>query len=174
MSMPQVISSAAPVTNQPGFTLFELLIYVGILSTVVTGVILMVGEMFKIQAKVRSAFVLQDNLGLVEHRIKYSVQNAADLALPATGTGSVLRVNQTTSTGDTADFALSGGHVIVSIRGEAAVELTSPEIEITALTFERLQGTSPAIKYRISGRLRSAEPYLQLSEETTGYAKISR
>jgi len=160
--------------RQPGFTLFELLVYVAILSSVVTGVILMVGEMFKIQAKVRSAFVLQDNLDFAQHRIEYAVQGAADLTLPATGTGAVLRVAQTTSSGDTVDFALADGYVTMSVRGEAPVQLTSPEIRITAMTFERLQGQAPNVRYVLAGCLRSAEPYLQLSDQVTGLAKIIR
>ena len=166
---------ALSISNrQPGFTRFELLVYVAILSTVVTGVILMVGEMFKIQAKVRSAFVLQDNLDFAQHRIEYAVQGAADLALPATGTGAVLRVAQTTTTGDTVDFVLTDGYVTMSVRGETPVQLTSSEILVTGMSFERLQGKAPSVRYSLSAKLRSAEPYLQLTNQVTGLAKITR
>jgi len=85
-----------------------------------------------------------------------------------------LRVAQTTSTGDTVDFALTDGYVTMSVRGETPVQLTSPEILVTALSFERIQGKAPSIRYTLSGRLRSAEPYLQLSNQVTGLAKITR
>lgn len=158
----------------PGNTLLELLIYIGILATVIIGVIMIIGEMFRIQAKVRGAFVLRENMDYVSQRLSYGVQGGYDIVSPATGTGSWLRIQMSTSSSDTLDFGLSDGRVTMSVRNETPVPITSSEVEITSLTFQRLQGTPPTLRFFIDGNLRGVDQSYQVIHEIKGISGIRR
>lgn len=159
---------------QKGFTYIELLVYIGVLSTVIISVILMVGEMFKIQAKIRGAFVLKENLDYAMHRFSYAVQNGYDIVVPATSTGTWLRMQMSTGSADTVDFSLIDGQVTMSVRNETPVPITSREVQIDSLVFQRLQGTPPSIRFVLDGELRHVDPSFQTTAQTHGTASVRR
>lgn len=127
------------VQDKKGFTLFEFLIYLGIVSVVLTMAGAVALNIMLRKAKLTAVKEVSQNARLASEKISAAIRNAESILSPAAGgTASVLSLQ----TADTAEnptvFDLSGGALRIKKGLGAAVELTSGQVNVTNLAFSNV------------------------------------
>lgn len=131
--------SYKPKANQ-GFTLIELLIYLALVSAVVTSLILWVLNLSGLRDKNYVTAEVTTNRQFLSSFIAREVRQAAAVLLPTPGAaGAVLNLGRPGALADAA-FYVSAGTLYFEVLGQAAVPVTSRQVEIANLEFRNLAG----------------------------------
>lgn len=143
--------------NKKGFTLIELIIYIGIIGIVISGFVGYSLSVSGVRSKNYSAVTVQANARVVLQMMSRKIREAQSVASPlaaATSTQLVLRMSSVATT----TFSNIDGILYMKETGLATTTLTDNEIEIDNLLFTNLAPTGEraniqidlGIKYRVT------------------------
>lgn len=140
-------------SQQPAFTLVELLLYIVIMSTLLLGITQFF--MLMLDARVKNQTVNDVNQqGLfIMDSITHSIRNATSVTSPATGaTGASLTLVVPTSSASPTVFDLNGTTLRIKEGVATAIALTNNDVEVTNLSFRNLSrsGTSAIVQVRFT------------------------
>lgn len=115
-----------------GFTLIELILYVSIITIVMSGLIPFAWNVIEGSVKSSIEQDVSSQARYVSERIKYEIRNAADInSVSATS----ISLKETVPANDPTIIDLSGGKIRVKQGAGAAVNLNSNDTNVTALSF---------------------------------------
>lgn len=128
--------------SKKGFTLVELLLYLGIFSILLTVTLQMFGSVFEFQLESQAVSSVDVDGKFVINRFNYDVSKASSITLPATlgATGSALTivVNSQSLT-----YSLSNGDINLNNASTGTIDqLNSTETTASNLSFTRLEGSA--------------------------------
>ena len=119
-----------------GFTLVELLLYVGLLSMVMFSAALFLSMLLQSRTKNQVVAEVEQQGVLAGQRIMQVVRNSTLINTPAVGaSGSSLSVNMPQAALSPTVFALSSGVITMTEGAGTAVSLTNNLVSVTGLTF---------------------------------------
>lgn len=133
-----------------GFTLVELLLYVGLLSIVMFSAAVFLSLLLQSRTKNQVITEVEQQGVLAMQRMMQVVRNSTLINTPAVGaSGSALSVNLPQAALSPTVFALSGGAITMTEGAGAAVSLTNNLVSVTGLTFSNLSRASTPGTVRI-------------------------
>ena len=144
-----------------GVTLIETLIYVGITAILVSSIVLLTQVILNTSVRVKTSITLEENLQFAMVQIVGKIQKAANISAPISGTANSLTLGMTSAPENPTVFSLSNGAIMMTEGSGQALPVTSNEIEITNLSFTRLDAMSAAVQMQITGQLRNVSPSIQ-------------
>lgn len=127
-----------------GFTLIETLVYIALLSFLVTGALATIYGIVESGAITSDTTVVHDEGTFVLRKVEWALASATSISSPASGSGSFLAVTQTDGT--TINVRLSGDTIEMREDTGAYVPLTSENVVASSLTFTRLTGSPAGIE----------------------------
>jgi type II secretory pathway pseudopilin PulG len=126
--------------NQKGFSLVELLIYMGVLAVLIGVMSTLLGNIFDVQLDSSSSSSVDQDSRFIQGRMMYDMQRASSITLPAAGApGPMLQiiVNSVNYT-----YSLNGTNLQLN-DGTTTSQLNSTDTSISGLSFQHLgSGTS--------------------------------
>lgn len=128
-----------PVTNTRAFTLIEALIYLALMSVIITGAIASAYPLFTNTGR-SSVTILRDLESMfVFQKVSYLMNQASAITTPSSGAaGDTLTL---VVGGDAYEIELVDGAVTLTINGGERVPLTASRVDIENLTFTREAGS---------------------------------
>lgn len=118
-----------------GFTFIETILYVGILSIFITGVVNYALNFITIRTKSNVAQEVNDNLRLVMDRLSYEIRNATTLNSVSATT---LSVGTSETSRNPTVLSLINGQIFIKLGTGTSQPLTSDLVNISNLTFTNL------------------------------------
>lgn len=119
-----------------GFTLVELLLYVALVSSVVLVISVFFATVLPLRAKNQTIDEVEQQGRQTMQAILQSVRNAENINSPALGTGaSSLSLQSLTAGLNPTIFDLSSGAIRITEDAGSAINLTSPTVTASDLTF---------------------------------------
>lgn len=149
--------------SQRGFTLFELIIYVGIVGLILITLGLSLINMLYGRVKTRVISEVLSNARLIEQQLSDVARDAEGINLPASVFDSdpgVLSFNMVASAVDPTIFSLTAdnGNLQVSQAGENAVAITTDQVQVTNLEFHNLTGVGDTGVIQVEYTLQAFNP----------------
>lgn len=142
-----------------GYTLIELLLYVVIISTLLTTVTLFFGMTVETRVKNQSIAEVNDQGVLVMDHITQTIRNASSISAPTPGgSGSSLTLVVPTSSLSPTIFNLNGTALQVKEGTTATIALTNNDIQVTNLTFKNLTRSGTPGNVQVSFTLSRFNP----------------
>ena len=120
-----------------GFTIVELVIYMGLFSILLVVMTQMFISTLKVQLSAESTSNVEQDSRFILARMMYDIQNASDIVIPATlgaAPGNTLHIRVS---GNDYTFTLSGADLILDVNGTPN-KLNGHDTRITNLSFQRL------------------------------------
>jgi type II secretory pathway pseudopilin PulG len=149
-----MIRSAYLPTSQGGYTLIELLLYVTILGSLLTAVVLFFTLMTDANTKNQSMAEVNDQGIAVMDQITQTIRNATSITAPAAaGSGASLTLVVPTGSLSPTVYSLSGTTLQIKEGAAAAVALTSNDVQVTNLTFANLTRSGTKGLVQVSFRM---------------------
>lgn len=132
--------------QQKGYTLIELLLYVAIVSVLLTSVTLFYGVALDARVKNQSISEVEQQGTLAMEHITQAIRSASSVTAPVAGAtsgpnGQLTLVVPTGALSPTV-FNLSGGALQITEGASAAVPLTNSKVQVTSLTFDNISRPS--------------------------------
>ena len=128
-------------SNQKGFSLVEMLVYLGILAVVSGGSVTLLFSLDSIISQHRAQQLIARNATTALERALYEVRASDTVNTGSSVLGSSPGTLTLTSGATTTTFTLASGVMKVQTNAGAANALTSSEVSVTNLKFERLTNT---------------------------------
>lgn len=128
-----------------GFSLIEVVVYIGIFMVVSVGSVLMLLTLQKQVYQYRANQALARNAMSVMERLMLDIRSAGSLSTGTFGSspGNMTLVNGTTTTA----YGLSGGNVTVAVNGAASAALNGTPVSVSSLKFDHFDnGVSEAVR----------------------------
>lgn len=128
--------------NKKGFTLVELLLYMGIFSILLTVTLQMFGSVFELQLESQATSSVDVDGKFIINRFNYDISRASSITLPATpgASGSALTI---TVNSQDLTYSLSNGRINLNNASTATTDqLNSSETSASNLSFTRLEGAA--------------------------------
>lgn len=146
-------------SNQAGYTLIELLLYIVVISTLLTSITYFFGITIEARAKNQTIAEVNDQGALAMDYITQTIRNASSITTPAPA-GSAASLTLVVPTGSLSPtiFDLSGTTLRVKEGTGAAIPLTSNDIRVTGLTFRNLTRPSTPGNVQITLTLSHVNP----------------
>jgi type II secretory pathway pseudopilin PulG len=125
--------------KQAGFTLIELLLYVTIVSALLISISSFFGVVIEARVKNKTiSEVNQQGTAAMDYMLQ-TIRTATSITTPAAaGSGASLTLVVPTASLSPTIFNLSGTALQVKEGAAAAISLTSPDIQVTSITFKNL------------------------------------
>lgn len=137
--------------TQKGFTLIELMLYIGICSFMLLVVFLFVSQILEARVKAQTIAEVEQQGDWAVQVITQAIRNSASpINSPAAGaSANTLSLKFIDVTKNPTVFALSSGAITVSEAGGATINLTNSKIIISSLTFQNVTktGTKGSVKF---------------------------
>jgi len=137
--------------NQKGFTLIELILYIGIASFMLLVVFLFVSQILEVRTKGQVIAEVEQQGYWAVQVITQAIRNSkAPINLPAVASsGPSLSLTMADGTKNPTAFSLSSGAILMSESGGSTIPLTNSNITISNLNFQNLtaNGTKGNIKF---------------------------
>ncbi len=129
-----------------GFTLIETIIYLALLSFILTGTMLAVYGMLESGSSLLEKTATEDEGFFIMHKLDWMLSDLKSIDSPASGSDDSLTITQNDNTKFT--VWLEDGVVIMCEGASCANrdDLTTENVEVSALTFARVSGTPAGIK----------------------------
>lgn len=130
---------AHSIGSQSGFTLIELLLYIAIVGTILVALVGFFGVVIDARAKNKTiAEVNQQGTAVMDTMLE-TIRTATSITTPAAaGSGSSLTLVVPTSSLSPTVFSLSGTSLQIKEGAAAAIAMTSPDVQVTGITFKNL------------------------------------
>ena len=133
------------VINQSGFSLIELILYLGILSILIVALFQLLTSIFDIQLESQSTSSVSQDGGFILNRFEYDVGRAESVSFPLLGDqGQSLDIfdGQNTYT-----YSLIGDNLIISATPSGTSEqLNSFNTKVTDVTFQTLSDSAQDLR----------------------------
>lgn len=156
--------------NSRGFSLLEYIIYIGLSSIILLGLVQGMLLMIEARDKLSSIQPTQDEMRFTARTITRVIRSAESLnasdSVFLSDVGVLSLKTRDPSTSPTV-FSLQDGTVLVSIRNGSPLAITSPEIIVEQLRFTNLSTTTGVFTVKIELRARSPLMGPSLSLETS-------
>lgn len=128
------------IKNKKGFTLVELLLYLGIFSIILTVTLQMFGSVFEFQLESQATSSVDVDGKFIMNRFNYDISRASSITIPATlgasGSALTIVVNSQNLT-----YSLSDGDInLNNATAGTTDQLNSTETTASNLSFTRLEG----------------------------------
>lgn len=157
------------VERLKGFSLIELVVYMGILVLVSAGSVTLLlslqGQVYRYQANQ----ALTRNAASVLERVMFDIRAADTISGGTFGSnpGALTLLNGATSTA----YTVSGGNLNISVNGGAAVSLVGSQVSVASVVFDQFDnGISKAV--RLSFTLQATVRGVTVSETFTDTAVL--
>jgi len=133
--------------RQQGYTLIELLLYVAIVGSLLTGVVTFFGIVVDARVKNQSVTEVNEQGTFALDYVAQTIRNANSLTSPTIGTtASALTIAVPTASLTPTVFSLSSGALQVKEGAAAAVNLTGSKVQVTAFSVKNLsRANTPGI-----------------------------
>lgn len=118
--------------KRQGFTLIELILYVAVVTIMLSALIPLSGNIMSLGTKSTTAQELSANARYVSERIKYEIRHASGITPPVL-TNSISLTNFSPDTTTVID--LSGNKIRINKNGAGPINLNSDDTTITSLNF---------------------------------------
>jgi type II secretory pathway pseudopilin PulG len=143
--------------NQKGFTLVELVIYIGLLSTFLLVLLEIFISILNLRAESETTSVINQDTRYIFTRMAYDIDRADLVNQPAT-LGETTNSLQLVISGVTYTYSLSTGNLILTV-GEVSDQLNSNDTTIENLSFQKIGNLSgkPTIKTQITVQAKTVE-----------------
>lgn len=126
-----------------GFTLIELVLYIGIVSIILTTVTSLLIAIFSARSKSQTVSEVEQNGNVAIQIISQVLRNATSINTPTQGnSGSSLSINVTDSAKSPTVFDISNGVLRITEGTSQPVNLTSNRITVSNLTVKNLSAGS--------------------------------
>lgn len=119
--------------GEKGFTLIELILYIAIVTIVVSAMIPFAWNVIEGGVKSTTEQEVFSNARFVSERIKYEIRNASGIT--SVGASSISLTNFSPDTTTVIDLNVPTGKIRINKNGTGAVNLNSNDTTATALTF---------------------------------------
>lgn len=162
--------------NNKGFTLFESMLYIAISALVLLAVFSIGLEVTLGKAKLKAMEEVSQNARVALETMSDTIRNAEAINSPTAGSSaSSLSLQMVTGSENPSVFDLSSGIVRITEGVGSAVNLTTDEVNITALTFQNLSYTDTPGTVRISMTIEYTNPggYHNFEFEKTYYTTVN-
>jgi type II secretory pathway pseudopilin PulG len=154
-----ITNNMRPVSLKKGFTLVELLLYVGVASIMLLAVSVFLSTLLTSRVKNQTIAEVEQQGMLVMRLIGQTVRNAESVNSPAQGaSGAALSLDVIPGASDPTLFDLFGGAVRITEGVGSPVALTNSRVVATALVFENLSRTNTPGVVRVSFTLTHVNP----------------
>lgn len=142
-----------------GFTLIELILYLGLAATIILAVSLFFIAMLSSRIKQQAIAEVEQQGARVMHIITQATRNADTITSPGTGSSaSLLTLDMVPTAVDPTLFDLSSGLIRITEGVGSAVALTNSRITASLLTFQNLSRASTPGTIRIQFTLSHLNP----------------
>jgi prepilin-type N-terminal cleavage/methylation domain-containing protein len=120
------------IISQKGFTLIELIIYMGLLSIFVTGAVMFSIDVMSSRGKAEASNAVEQNARVILQRIRYEIQNASSI-----NSVSASQISLTTANAATNPTIISyaNGGVTIQQGSTTPIKLSSNQIRISSMIF---------------------------------------
>jgi Tfp pilus assembly protein PilW len=146
-------------TRQSGYTLIELLLYVVIISALLTSITYFFGITIEARAKNQTIAEVDEQGVAAMDYINQTIRNATSITTPtAGGNGSSLTLVVPTGSLSPTIFNLSGTTLQVKEGSANAIALTSNDIQVTSLAFRNLTRSGTPGMVQVSFTLSRTNP----------------
>lgn len=164
-----------PIKNA-GFSLVELLIYLGLVSVMLTAMATFIGIMIQSSVKNMVITTVDENGASLIDVIGQSIRNAESITLPAANSSSsAMTLDVVTPANDPTIFDLSNGVMQIKKGNATVVQLSASQVIISNLSFYNVSrtGTPGSIKYQFTLTYRTTSNRPEYSYSKTFYGSAS-
>jgi type II secretory pathway pseudopilin PulG len=150
-----------PGTGKRGFTLLELLLYVGLVGFILTAATALAFEFVLSRVKTLALEEASRNARFAVARVATEIREASDVNLGSSTFGShPSTLSLATANGATNPtiFAVSGSALTIQQGAGSALPLTSPKVQVSEFIVTNLSTTGKTKAFRIHLRLNYANP----------------
>jgi Tfp pilus assembly protein PilW len=145
--------------TQAGYTLIELLLYVVIVSTLLTATSVFFAMTTSARIKTQAVSDVEQQGSFALQYIARTIRNATAVSSPAIGaTANTATVTVPTASLSPTIFSLTGTTLQVKEGAAAAIALTSPNVQVTALSFKNVSRSAGAEAVQVSMTLTHTNP----------------
>lgn len=142
-----------------GYTLIELLLYVGIVSTLLVGITLYFASVAEARVKNQTIMEVEQQGAMVMDHITNTVRNATSVSAPAIGSSAnQLTVVVPTGSLSPTIFDLSSEAIRIKEGVAAAIALTSSDIRVTSLSFTNMSRSATVEVVRVTFTMSHVNP----------------
>lgn len=145
-----------------GFTLIEIIIYIGLFSIMIGGLFVSVFQIIQNLGGVEEKITVEEEMNFVVKKIDWALNEMTAVNFPLSGTASSLDVDRN---GDDVEIGMNGGNIAMCLEGEC-FDITSVNVNVDNLVFEYLPaiGSAPVgirTTVVLNGRVISFNKYLR-------------
>jgi prepilin-type N-terminal cleavage/methylation domain-containing protein len=170
-------------STQKGFTLIEVVVYLGLFSVLMSGVIVSAYNIIESEKRNETKGLLNNEAEYIVGKINWALTGAQVVNIPTPGTsGSLLSLNRVISTANgvptitSVSIGLSVTDITITIGSNPSEKLNNNDTEITNLTFSRNSGTSSGSPESVTAtatvRMRTPNgSYITRDISTTSYIR---
>ncbi len=133
-----------------GFTLIELIIYIVLVAAILSALLFIVDAALRTRSIAVAEGRLLDNERLVERTLLDRLNASSNVISPASGSGTTLQIASPTSSENPVLFQITNGALTMKLGSSSAITLTSSNIQVTAFTVTRVNGTPSSIRISIT------------------------
>ncbi len=134
--------------SQKGFTIVELLLYMGIFSILLVILLQIFTSILSLHTESQTTSSVDQDSSAIINRLTYDIHSASSISAPGLGTSCTwptLPSCQLTLGGGTT-YTMSGNNLMLTAGGHTAGQLNSINTKITSITFTTLGNTAAGSK----------------------------
>jgi len=162
--------NSLPRTNSAGFTLMELVIYLGIVSFVTVLLAASMSNLLGGRGKTQSQQRVSESIQFLSDRITDDIRQATSISVPATSgaQGSTLTMLVANAS---VTYTLTGTTVTRQSGVASAEAITPSDVAVTALNFQRLENTNTPLSYTSVSIITNVTMTNSTSDGSSAYSK---
>jgi len=123
--------------NQKGFSLIELILYMGILSILIVALFQLLTAIFDIQLESQTTSAVSTDAGYILNKLEYDISRADSINVP--GVGNQDQILELTIGSDTFTYSLLNDNLMVDENPAATQDqINSFNTKVTSINFHRL------------------------------------
>lgn len=126
-----------------GFTLIETIVYLALLSFILSGTMVAVYAMLENGGSIAEKTTTEDEGFFTTRKLEWIMSDMTSITSPSSGIGSALSI--TRSDGTVIEVRLEDGVIEMFEDSGTPIPLTTGNVEVTYLGFERHAGTPPGV-----------------------------
>lgn len=128
--------------NKKGFTIVELLLYIGIVSVIVFSLSIFVTLVISVRTKNQTVLLVEQEGAAIMQNITQTIRNSSAINQPLAGaTGATLSLEELNSSLNPTVFDLSNGALRIKEGTSQPIDLSSSMVTVSGLSFSNLTRT---------------------------------